>query len=127
MNNELVVLNNNAKIAVAQKTNALSRLFQVKPATLELVSKASRQEGAIPGKLRVVQTNEHFDTMRAVILFEPTEGRKKYRKGEYSKDALECFSYDNVQPSSRAKNPPALYCASCPFGDMMWIKYREAK
>jgi len=128
MSQELTVVNNAPQeLVVAQKVSALSRLFTLKPATLELVSKASRQEGVQPGKLRVVQTNEHFDEMRSVMLFEPIQQRKKYRKGEYSKEALECFSTDSVQPHPRAKNPPAMYCASCPFGDMMWTKYREAK
>ena len=86
---KLTVLNKAPQgIVVAQKANALSRLFTLKPAILELVSKSSRQEGAQPGKLRVVQTNEHFDEMRAVILTEPTQQRKKYRKGEYSREAL---------------------------------------
>ena len=125
---KLTVLNKAPQgLIVAQKASALSRLFTLKPATLELVSKSSRQEGAQAGKLRVVQTNEHFDEMRAVILTEPVQQRKKYRKGEYSREALECFSLDSVQPHAKAKNPPALYCASCPFGDMMWAKYREAK
>lgn len=123
----LVVLNNNDDLVLAQKMNALSRLFTLKPATLELVSKASRQENVQPGKLRVVQTNEHFDEMRVVMIFEPQEQRKKYTKGQYSKDALECFSLTNVQPHPKAKNPPALYCASCPSGDLMWVKYREMK
>ena len=129
MSQELTVLNSKApqELVVAQKVSALSRLLTLKPATLELVSKASRQEGVTPGKLRVVQTNEHFDEMRAVILVEPIQQRKKYRRGEYSREALECFSTDSVQPHTKAKNPPALYCASCPFGDSMWVGYREAK
>ena len=129
MSEELTVLNNKApqELVVAQKVNALSRLFTLKPATLELVSKASRQDGVTPGKLRVVQTNEHFDEMRAVILVEPLQQRKQYRKGEYSKEALECFSLDSIQPHNKAKHPPALYCANCPLGDIMWVKYREAK
>ncbi|MGA7852870.1 MAG: hypothetical protein WCA15_06050, partial [Candidatus Acidiferrales bacterium] len=49
-----------------------------------------------------------------------------YRKGEYTKDAKECFSLDNVQPHPKAKMPYALYCASCPMGDLNWVKYREA-
>ena len=129
MSNELTVLNHKPaeELIVAQKVNALSRLFTLKPATLELVSKASRQENVQPGKLRVVQTNEHFDEMRAVMLIEPMQQRKQYRRGEYSRDALECFSVDSVQPHAKAKNPPAMYCASCPLGDLMWNKYREAK
>jgi hypothetical protein len=126
MSEELVQIGNTG-IAVVHKANALSKLFTLKPATLDLVAKASRQENAQPGKLRVVQTNEHMDSMRAVILFEPTQGRKKYLKGQYSKDALDCFSTDNISPHFRAKNPPAMFCATCPSGNMMWEAYREAK
>lgn len=128
-NNALPVLQNRAPEAliVAQRVNALSKLFQLKPKTLELVSKSTHQEGATPGTFRVTSTNESFKEMRAVILFEPIEQREKYRKGEYTKDSKECFSLDNVQPHAKAKNPPALYCANCPMGDINWIKYREAK
>ena len=124
----LVVLNKAPQeLVAAQKVNALSRLFVLKPKTLELVSKSTQQDGAIPGTFRVTSTNENFKEMRAVILFEPVEQREKYKKGEYSKDSKECFSLDNVQPHIRAKNPPALYCKNCPDGDINWVKYREAQ
>ncbi len=127
--NKLVVINNPApqELVVAQKVNALSRLFQVRPKTLELVSKSTRQEGAEPGTFRVTSTNEKFSEMRAVILFEPVEQREMYRKGEYTADSKVCFSLDNVQPHGKAKNPPALYCAQCPMGDLNWEKWRAAK
>lgn len=124
----LVVLNRAPEsMVVAQKVNALSRLFQLKPKTLELVSKSTRQKGADPGTFRVTSTNEKFNEVRAVILFEPQEQREKYRKGEYTKDSKECFSLDNVQPHPKARTPFALYCANCPQGDINWVKYREAK
>jgi hypothetical protein len=124
----LTVVNNVAPLEkVEAQKNALSRLFQLKPATLELVSKATRQEGAVPGTFRVTSTNEKFDEIRAVILFEPVEQRALYTKGEYSKDAKLCFSLDNIQPHSKAKDPKAMYCEICPFGDKNWEKYREAK
>lgn len=126
--NPLVVLNRAPEsMVVAQRTSALAKLFQLKPKTLELVSKSTRQEGAEPGTFRVTSTNEKFRELRAVILFAPVEQRQKYRKGEYTKDAKECFSLDNVQPHPKAKNPPALYCATCPSGDINWIRYREMK
>lgn len=114
-------------IVVAKKVNALSRLFVLKPSNLELVSKATRQEGATPGTFRDTSTNESFKEIRAVILFEPLEQRELYRKGEYTKDSKLCFSLDNVQPHPRAKQPPALYCATCPLGDVNWDKWRDAK
>jgi hypothetical protein len=127
--NPLVVVNNPVpqEIVVAKKMNALSRLFQLKPSILELVSKATRQEGATPGTFRVTSTNEAFKEMRVVMVMEPQEQREMYRKGEYTKDAKECFSLDNVSPHPRAKQPPALYCSTCPMGDVMWDGWRKAK
>lgn len=129
--NSLVVINTKDRapqgMVLAQRTNSLAKLFQLKPKTLELVSKSTRQEGAEPGTFRVTSTNEKFKEMRAVILFEPLEQREKYRKGEYTKDSKECFSLDNVQPHPKARTPFALYCLNCPMGDINWIKYREMK
>jgi hypothetical protein len=125
---QLTVLNRAPQeLVVAQRQNALSKLFQLKPKTLELVSKSTRQDGAEPGTFRITSTNEKFKELRAVILFEPLEQREKYRKGEYTKDSKECFSLDNVQPHPKARTPFALYCANCPMGDLNWQKYREAK
>jgi hypothetical protein len=125
---QLVVLNRAPQeMVVAQRQAALSKLFQLKPKTLELVSKSTQQEGAIPGTFRVTSTNESFKELRAVILFEPLEQREKYRKGEYNKDSKECFSLDNVQPHPKARTPYALYCANCSQGDNVnWPKYRAA-
>lgn len=128
MSEALTVVNNQAPLArVEAQRNALSRLFQLKPATLELVSKSTRQEGAVPGTFRDTSTNEKFETMKAVILFPPVEQRALYTKGEYSRDAKQCFSLDNVQPHAKAKDPKAMYCNTCQFGDLGWNKYREAK
>lgn len=126
---QLVVLNRAPQeLVVAQRQSALARLFQIKPKTLELVSKSTRQEGAEPGTFRITSTNEKFRELRAVILFEPIEQREKYRKGEYTKDSKECFSLDNVQPHPKARAPFAMYCENCPMGDKVnWPKYREAK
>jgi uncharacterized damage-inducible protein DinB len=128
-NTQLPVLQNRApqEMVVAQRVSALSKLFQLKPKTLELVSKSTQQEGAEPGTFRITSTNEKFKELRVVILFEPLEQREKYRKGAYSKDSKECFSLDNVQPHPKARTPYALYCANCPMGDLNWAKYREAK
>jgi hypothetical protein len=128
MSESLVVVNNTAPLAkVAAQQSALERLFRLKPAQLELVSKSTQQEGAVPGTFRVISTNEKFDTMRAVILFEPVEQRALYTKGVYSKDAKECFSLDNFQPHGKAKDPKALFCSECEYGDKGWEKWRAAK
>lgn len=124
--NKLVVVNNTpADIVVARQADAMNRLFQVKPRTLELVPKSTRDEKKTPGMFRVVTTGEEFKSLRAVILFTPVEQREKYIKGEYSKDSKQCFSLDNYQPHPKAKNPPAMFCETCPSGERMWVKYRE--
>ena len=71
--NPLVVVNNPIpnELVVQQKINSLSRLFTLKPAVLELVSKATRAQDAVPGTFRNISTNEKWEEMRAVILFEP--------------------------------------------------------
>lgn len=127
--NPLAVVNNpeQALARVQKQKSALARLFELKPATLELVSKSTKQEGAKPGQFRVTSTNQHFEDMRAVILFEPVEQRELYTKGEYTRDAKQCFSLDNFMPHPAAKDPKAMYCETCPFGDINWKKYREAK
>jgi hypothetical protein len=128
MSDELVVVNNVAPLVrVEAQRTALSKLFHLKPATLELVSKSTHQEGAKPGTFRVTSTNEKFEEVRAVILFEPQEQRELYRKGEFNKDAKLCFSLDNVTPHKMARDPKALYCEACEFGDKNWAKYRDAQ
>ena len=113
MSQELTAVNNpiSQEIVVAKKVNALSRLFTVKPATLELVSKSTRQETATPGTFRVTQTNESFKEMRVVMIFEPVEQREMYRKGEYTKDAKECFSLaQHFSTSPSQESARALLC-----------------
>src|SRR6185295_9870331 len=101
-------------------------IFKARPQNLELVQRTTRQEGAIPGKFRVIATNEHMDEIRVVLLAVPLEQREWYSGAEFSKDSKQCFSLDNVQPHPKAKNPPALYCATCPKGDINWEKWRKS-
>jgi hypothetical protein len=118
----------NEEARIKAQQNALQRLFKLKPSVLELVSKSTQQEGAIPGQFRVTSTNEHLGKeLKAVILIEPIEQRALYTKGEFSQDAKLCFSLDNFQPHAAAKDPKAMYCEVCPFGDSGWAKWREAK
>lgn len=125
----LTVLTNDqlVEMKVAKQQNALARLFQLKPAQIELVSKSTHQEGAIPGKFRNTATGEQVDEMRVVLLFAPQEQRQLYRKGEFNKDAKLCFSLDNVAPHPKAKEPKALLCEHCEFGDKQWERYRQGK
>jgi hypothetical protein len=102
-----------------------SKIFKLTPSTIELVQKMSRAEGAIPGKLRVTDTNQHFDEMQVVMLLEPVEQRAYFEGQDYSKDSKLCFSLDNVRPHDRAAAPQAMTCANCPKAS--WEKYRQSK
>jgi len=130
MSEALTVLNNNQS-ALALGGLGLgggSRLFKLKPATMELVQKTTRQEGAQPGKFRITATNEHFESLRVVLLGEPSEQREYYLKGnDFSKDSKLCFSLDNVTPHARAKDPQGMNCATCPKGDINWKKWYQTK
>lgn len=121
MSDALVVLNNEA---LAQGGIGLdSNLFRVKPATLEIVQRTSRQEGAEPGRFRNTSDNTHYDEMEWVLLSNPIIQRALYTKGEFSRDSKLCFSLDNVSPSNYAKEPQAPFCATCPKGS--WEPYRK--
>lgn len=126
MSTDIVVSNEQALAQGGMGLN--SSLFKVKPATIELVQKTTRQEGAEPGKFRITSSNEHFETMKWVLLTEPVKQRQYYEKGnDFSKNAKLCFSLDNVQPHPKAKEAPAPYCATCPKGDVNWEKWRKTK
>lgn len=112
-----------------------SSLFQLKPATLELVQKMTHAEGAIAGKLRVVDTNAHFDEMQVVMISEPIMQRAYFAGEEFSSDSLLCFSTDALEPNATAKVKQALKCgyfdkkgkyvALCPLAK--WDNYRKSK
>lgn len=123
MSEALTVLNNQS---LAQGGIGLdSNLFKLKPATLEIVQRTSRQEGAEPGRFRITATNEHFDKMQLVLLMNPILQREYYPKGaEFGRDSKACFSLDNITPHPKAKDPVAPYCATCPMGDVNWEKWR---
>lgn len=104
-----------------------SKLFQVKPSTLELVQKMSRQKDAKPGMIRDTATNEHFSSMRLVMLFVPVEQQQLFEKGKFNKESKICFSLDGITPHDFVKDPKALSCATCKFNAKVtknWEKWR---
>jgi hypothetical protein len=134
---KLVVLNNSNPLAMGG-VGLGSALFKAKPSYIQLVPKSTRQEGAIPGTFRISSSGERIgvtdangnvikDEFKAVLLAVPQEQREYYLNDgkTYSKDMKECFSLDNVQPHSKAKAPPAMFCGTCPMGDINWKKWRE--
>ena len=106
-----------------------SSLFKAKPQMIELVHKSSRQENVQFGQFRVVGTNEHLGkSIRVVLLATPQTQREYFEdKAVFTKENKGCFSLDGVQPHPNAKNPPALFCKTCPKGDLNWLKWRKTK
>jgi hypothetical protein len=123
----LTVIDNNQ--ALAQGGVGLgSRLFKLKPSTIEIVQSTSRQDNVQYGKFRITATNEHFDEMKWVLLLMPQEQREYYdetKKNEFKHENKLCFSLDNLQPHARAKAPVAMNCANCPKGDINWATWRK--
>lgn len=127
MSEQLIVLNKNQALA-AGGIGFSAPMFKAKPGFLELVHKSSRQPNVQYGQFRDTSTNEHFGTsIRVVLLSVPQEAREYWVGDEFTKNEKQCFSMDNVQPHRRAPKPPAMYCAQCPLGDIMWSTWRKTK
>jgi hypothetical protein len=103
-------------------------IFKARPAMLELVQPTSRAEGAQAGQFRDVSTNEYFgNSIRVVLLAVPQIQREWFDGKEFTKDSKKCFSLDGIQPHPNASQPPALFCATCPKGNLNWQKWRVTK
>lgn len=125
MSTALTVLGQTALAKGGIGTN--SKLFQVKPSTLELVQKMSRQKDAKPGMIRDTATNEHFESLKLVMLFVPVEQQQLFTKGQFNRESKVCFSLDGITPHSFVKEPKALNCATCKFNAKVsknWDKWR---
>ena len=126
--NALVVLNSTNLALGGIGTD--SKLFRVKPSTLELVQKMTRQENAEPGRIRDTGLNVHYDEMRLVLLFVPAEQQQLFTKGQFNKESKVCFSLDGITPHEYAKEPKALSCAACKLNAKVgnnWEKWRTTK
>lgn len=104
-------------------------IFKARPQMIELVHKTSRQENVKFGEFRIIGTNEHLGTsIRVVLLAVPQEQREWFiDPTKFTKENKGCFSLDGIQPHPRAAQPPALYCKTCPKGDINWEKWRKTK
>src|ERR1035437_1189676 len=106
-----------------------AKMFRARPSMVELVHKSSRAENVQYGQFRVVSTNEHLgNVIRVVLLAVPQQQREWFvDPTKFSKDNKGCFSLDGVQPHPRAVAPPAMFCKTCPKGDLNWTKWRQTK
>lgn len=132
MSTELTVLNNqNTSLAVpgGLGVDFSSKLFQLKPATININQPNTTAEGAIKGKLRISETGDQFDEMFVALLLMPQEQRSYYvgESGQLNRtpDNLHCFSRDMQFPDKAAKYPQAQSCATCPRAS--WDLWRKTK
>src|SRR5271157_1659906 len=126
MSQELVVINNNNALQMGGVGFGAS-MFKARPMMIELVHKSSRQENVICGQFRCVSTNEHLgNKIRVVLLAVPQEQREWFSDPKvFNKENKYCFSVDGKEPHPRAKHPPAMFCKTCPKGDINWVKWRK--
>lgn len=106
-------------------------LFNIKPATLSINQRMTEAEGAIPGKLRIIETGDQFDEMTVTLLQLPVKERQ-YQPGTFEQrkaagsSATMCFSRDCVTPDAKAKVPQAMKCDGCPRADWKpWQQHKE--
>lgn len=113
-----------------------SKLFQLKPATININQPNTQVEGAIPGKLRISETGDQFDFMDLILLQMPDEKRDYYvgEPGQLNRSSenLMCFSHhverdragrETQGPDPKAKVPQAMKCSNCPQAS--WEKWRQ--
>ena len=126
---EAIVVRSNSQAMQLGGVGMGARMFRARPSTLELVHKSSRAENVKYGEFRVVSSNEHLGTkIRVVLLAVPQEQREWFRDPtKFSKENKACFSLDGIRPHERAVDPPAMYCRTCPKGEVNWIKWRQTK
>lgn len=121
MSTELTVLNNNNSLAL-QGVGASFFQNLLKPGNIKIHQPTTKVDGTV-GKLYIAETNQEFDEMQLVLLFEPVTRRRYYEGDDFSADNLLCFSLDNIAPHKNAKFPQAMTCAGCEKGS--WERYRE--
>ncbi len=128
MSTDLVNITTNTSIAPAvfggsSVFGGASSSFRVKPAQVELMQKTSRAEGALEGKFRNSLTGEHYDSIHAVLIFDPTKPRSMYENDNEFGVPPVCYSMDGITPSDNAANAQALRCATCRHSD--WSRWKK--
>jgi hypothetical protein len=124
-------------IVVSNKNQAMqlggvgmgSKMFRPRASMLELVHKSSRAENVKYGEFRCIANNEHFGNVIRVVLLKDPQGQREWfiDPAKFSKDNKGCFSLDGIRPHDRASDPPAMFCKTCPKGDINWVKWRANK
>lgn len=129
----LVTIEQQQALAVPADSSAVdfgSKFLKLKPATVQIVQQMSDavSQGVAPGKIRITETGDVYDTMEVALLAMPKEGRD-YHINPYgtpkTRETLLCFSRDMIRPDARSKVPQAELCSQCQHAS--WDKYNETK
>jgi hypothetical protein len=126
---EAIVVSNKAQAMQLGGVGIGAKMFRPRASMLELVHKSSRAENVKYGEFRCIASNEHFgNVIRVVLLKDPQQQREWFiDPAKFSKDNKGCFSLDGIRPHDRAAEPPAMFCKTCPKGDINWVKWRANK
>jgi hypothetical protein len=113
---------NDPNKALTSDVSFSGKFMRIKPTTLVINQPMTQADGAIKGKIRVVETGEQFDSITVVLMSMPRETRK-YEEGEFPDRKCLCFSTDMLRPHANALVPQAVTCKGCPQSD--WSAWRE--
>jgi hypothetical protein len=119
------VAGSNESVVKAGGIGLGSKLFKLNPGRLQLTQRMTKGETITPGRIRIVETNQHFDEITAVMLIEPEPKRTMYPVGAPFGAKPICYSFDAETPAKTAPFPQALNCRNCKQAD--WSKWQKTK
>lgn len=110
MNNELAV-SGNTQTALSAGGLGFDD-GETLPSYIELVQRTSQVDGAIPGKFRDKESNQHFDSLELIPLQFSTSRVLFPPGGDLNQEPL-CRSNDGIVPALKVLQPQASSCSNC--------------
>lgn len=93
---------------------------EILPSYIELVQRTTQVDGAIPGKFRDKESNQHFDTIELIPLQFSTSRVLFPPGGDLNQEPL-CRSSNGITPALNVIQPQASSCSTCAQSD--WSNY----
>jgi hypothetical protein len=132
MSTDLVKIEQPSALAQLGAFDTSDPLFELRPGTVVINQPSTRDENAKRGHLRIVETGDQYEEMRAALIMTP-EAARSYYIGEGAlkrkPENLMCFNRNtknNPGPDARSKDVQALTCSTCPKASWdAWRLYAE--
>lgn len=132
MSTDLVKIEQPTALDMLGSFDTSDPLFELRPGTVVINQPSTRDEQAKRGHLRITETGDQYEEMRAALIMTP-EAARSYYVGEGAlkrkQENLMCFNRNtkhNPGPDVKSKDPQALNCATCPKASWdAWRLYQE--